>query len=279
MDTGLLSHIETKKPRTMQKCILGTIVLLIIFEILVVMFVFEFGYITHDVYSKETQKMMDLAIQDVKEGFGMGEKVEKRETEKETEELPISYLTPYQLPRYSQYNRGTCWALATIGILEQSYRENGIKKGFLKENEYVKLSSQAYAIDVLNQCAIHPEACPGKEINNSTAGGYVEWLYAFKSLYDKVLPESACPYMEEEEDQWVCENKKEKQESNPIKFDVTGISVKRNIHDVKEMLVKTNQPVAFDSSLIIGEYAIPTANHEMLRAFVTNVDSDRKSVV
>ena len=272
METGLLSHIETKKPRTMQKCILVTIILLIIFQVLVIMYVFEFGYITKDYYTEQTQKLMDEAIADVKTGFGMEDTVQLKKSSNK-KEIPTSFVTPYQLPRYSQYNRGTCWALATIGLLEQSYRDNGIRKGFLKENEYVRLSSQAYAIDILNQCKAHPEACPGKEINNSTAGGYVEWLYAFKGVYDKVLPESACPYYEEEKDQWVCENKYEKQQSNPIKFDVTGISVKRNIQEVKEMLVNTNKPVAFDSSLIIGEYAIPTANHDMLRAFVTNVDA------
>ena len=135
MDTGLLSHIETKKPRTMQKCIMGTIVLLIIFQILVIMYVFEFGYITHEAYTERTQKIMNEAIADVKTGFGMEDTIQLKQSSN-GKELPISHLTPYQLPRYSQYNRGTCWALATIGILEQSYRENGIRKGYLKENEY-----------------------------------------------------------------------------------------------------------------------------------------------
>ncbi|ELP94009.1 hypothetical protein EIN_182360, partial [Entamoeba invadens IP1] len=187
--------------------------------------------------------------------------------------LPSSYLSNYQLPRYCQYDRGTCWAFATIGLLEQSYRENGIKKGFLKENEYVRLSPQAYAIDVMNECEKHKDACPDKQkLLNSTEGGYVEWLYAFTNLYDKILPESACPYAEENEGQWECENKEEKQKKNPLKFNVTNIVTKRTISDIKKLLYKTQKPVGFDSALIIGKYAIPSADHPMLRAFVSEID-------
>ncbi|GAB1227459.1 hypothetical protein ENUP19_0340G0040 [Entamoeba nuttalli] len=261
METGLLGHAEQKAPTSLQKCILGLVALLIIFQAFVLIFIFTSGYVTLDNYKLSAQNIMDKAVQDVDEGLTQPV-------------LPTSFVTPYQLPRYCQYNRGTCWALATIGLLEQSYRDNGIRKGFLKENEYLRLSPQAYAIDVLNQCALHPEACPGKQgIDNSTEGGYVEWLYAFTDLYDKVIPESACPYAQENEGQWECVDKEKKQASNPIKFNVTSITTKRNIYDVKKLLFDTNKPVAFDSSLIIGQYAIPTAGHEMLRAFVKNVDN------
>ena len=46
-------------------------------------------------------------------------------------------------------------AFATTGILEGSYRENGIKKGFLNADEYVAFSEQAYAIGVVDYCQVY----------------------------------------------------------------------------------------------------------------------------
>jgi hypothetical protein len=54
--------------------------------------------------------------------------------------LPSKFAVDYVTPRQDQAMRGTCWDFATIGFLEQSYRENGIKNGWLERDEYVAFS-------------------------------------------------------------------------------------------------------------------------------------------
>ena len=262
MENSLLNTPEAPVPNTLKKLAMFLLVVIIIFQGIVMAFVFGSNYSTGDTYEEDVTKLMNSSIQDVEEGL-----------QSTGETVPRAFCTPYQLPRYCQQERGTCWAFSTIGILEQSYRENGIKKGFLKEEQYVRLSPQGYAIDVMNECAKHRDACPSKVGRfNSTAGGFVEWLYAFPSLYDKILPEAACPYQYHDDGEWICDRKDEKQSKNPIKFDVTNLVVKRSINEVKKLLVKTNKPVAFDSSLIIGYHVIPTKGHEALRNLVDKVD-------
>jgi len=273
MNESLLNPGEHETPNTLKKLILFLIVLIIVFQALFMAFIFGDGYATKSIYKSDVEFVMNKSVEDVRNNPNFP-------LNPEPQPIPDlynnsnSFITPYQLPRYCQQNRGTCWAFATIGILEQSYRENGIKKGFLKEDEYVTLSVQAYAMDVMNECSKHMEACPGKFGRlNSTEGGFVEWLYAFPNLYDKILPESACPYEYENSGQWICDNKEEKQANNPIKFNVLNMTVKRSISDIKQLLRETNKPVAFDSSLIIGYHVIPTEGHESLRNLIDKTDS------
>lgn len=56
--------------------------------------------------------------------------------------LPSKFAVDYVTPRQNQAHRGTCWDFATIGFLEQTYRENGVKNGWLAEDEYVAFSEQ-----------------------------------------------------------------------------------------------------------------------------------------
>ncbi|KAL7713355.1 Peptidase C1A papain C-terminal domain-containing protein [Entamoeba marina] len=250
METTLINHPDQAPPKTLRNCTFGLLVLVLIFQIPVMIFIFGSGYVTSSSYKEEATTIMNSAVADVATGMNYDEV----SVTANPDSIPSSFMTPHQLPRYCQYDRGTCWAFATMGLLEQSYRAN----------------AQAYAIDVMEQCYEHPEACPGKVGPlNSTEGGFVEWLYAFPTLYDKILPETACPYSEQNDGQWECEDKSSKQEKNPIKFDVTSIVVKRSISEVKNLLTKYNAPVGFDSSLIIGQHVIPTQGHESLRTFIT----------
>jgi hypothetical protein len=57
--------------------------------------------------------------------------------------LPSKFAVDYVTPRQDQAYRGTCWDFATIGFLEQSYRAHGVRKGWLKPDEYVAFSEQA----------------------------------------------------------------------------------------------------------------------------------------
>lgn len=58
--------------------------------------------------------------------------------------LPSKFSVDYVTPRQNQAHRGTCWDFATIGFLEQTYRENGVKNGWLAEDEYVAFSEQVW---------------------------------------------------------------------------------------------------------------------------------------
>lgn len=68
-----------------------------------------------------------------------------------TETLPESFVVPYtaRTPAKDQGHRGTCWIFSTLGVLEGSYRKNGVEKGYLKDNEYVAFSEQACKQDNL----------------------------------------------------------------------------------------------------------------------------------
>ena len=174
-------------------------------------------------------------------------------------ELPYRYATKYQTPRYYQEDRGTCWDFATIGVLEQSYRQNGIEKGYLKENEYVRLNEQAYGLSVIEACKNHPDVCDvvGDFVyQNSTTGGEVWWLYNLKELYNKVLPSSVCPYtdLEHEHD---CPGMAEALAKNPIKFDVKAMETAYNVIETKRLMVEHDRPLAWSSEMHNTVYFFP----------------------
>lgn len=56
--------------------------------------------------------------------------------------LPSKFAVDYVTPRQDQAYRGTCWDFATISFLEQSYREHGVRHGWLAPDEYVAFSEQ-----------------------------------------------------------------------------------------------------------------------------------------
>ena len=93
------------------------------------------------------------------------------------DKFALSGVTPTDF----QMNRGDCWLFATVGLLEDSYRRYGVAHGWLKPNEYLHLSRQAFGVAVLDACRKHNSACAfdGDAIytGNSTTGGEVELIY------------------------------------------------------------------------------------------------------
>ena len=61
------------------------------------------------------------------------------------DKFALSGVTPTDF----QMNRGDCWLFATVGLLEDSYRRYGVAHGWLKPNEYLHLSRQAFGVAVL----------------------------------------------------------------------------------------------------------------------------------
>jgi len=175
-------------------------------------------------------------------------------------DLPYRYATKYQTPRYYQEDRGTCWDFATIGVLEQSYRQNGIEKNFLKEDEYVRLNEQAYGLSVIEACKNHSDICDvvGDFVfHNSTEGGEVWWLYNLKDLYNKVLPSSVCPYWPDHAHEHECPGMEEALKTNPIKFNIKSMTTAYNVMETKRLMVEKDRPLAWSSEMHNTVYFFP----------------------
>ena len=176
--------------------------------------------------------------------------------------LPKKFAAPHLTPRYYQEDRGTCWDFATIGVLEQSYRANGIKKGYMKENEYLRLNEQAYGLSVIEACKDHPDVCDviGDFVyQNSTSGGEVYWLWNLKELYDKLLPDSVCPYTDPEHEH-ECPRMAAALATNPIKFDVKDMETAYTAAETKALLVAKNSPLAWSSAMHVQFYHFPCSD-------------------
>jgi len=159
--------------------------------------------------------------------------------------VPLTSVTPAK----NQGGRGTCWAFSTLGFLEASYRANGYAKGWLKEDEYVSFSEQAYSLGVVDFCQANPtnEMCYGSgPANGSTEDGEPEMLYYFGEPVQKVLPETACPYVEDEKE---CPDRENKLKSNPISFKVKSIESAYSISSIKQLLLKHQLPLTWSNSI------------------------------
>ena len=174
-------------------------------------------------------------------------------------EFPTKYAAPYPTPRYYQEDRGTCWDFATIGFLEQSYRANGIKKGYLKENEYVRLNEQAFGISMIRACKNHPDVCDviGDFVyQNSTSGGEIYWLWNLRELYDKLLPASVCPYTDPAHE-LECPGIDAALAKNPIKFDVKKMDIAYSLSDTKKLMLEKTSPLTWTSAIHDPVYFVP----------------------
>ncbi|KUF97413.1 hypothetical protein AM588_10011576 [Phytophthora nicotianae] len=145
--------------------------------------------------------------------------------------LPSKFAVDYVTPRQDQAYRGTCWDFATIGFLEQSYRAYGVRKGWLKPDEYVAFSEQAYGVEILKLCtgdadSEQQKACrvAGDEMwMNSTEGGEVPELYYLQSgLKESIFPQSVCKYYTNPGNDTLCPGLEAAQAAgNPLKFELS----------------------------------------------------------
>ena len=80
-------------------------------------------------------------------------------------DLPSKYLVDYVTPSSDQGLRGDCYLFATAGILESSYVQYGVAKGWLNGSTFLRLSRQALGIALMDECKKHPtEGCPTNKI-------------------------------------------------------------------------------------------------------------------
>jgi len=169
-------------------------------------------------------------------------------------------------PVKNQQSRGTCWVFSSIGIIEASYRENGLKKGFLKENEYVAFSEQAHGLEIIDHCQNHPEdldLCYGTgPWKNTTEDGVPEWVYYFGNDID-VFPEAICEYQPTTAGEFICPQRNDKTRStNPLRFKPVSIESATAVTEIKNLLNKYTVPLTWVSIVAEQTYRISCDENE-----------------
>lgn len=180
--------------------------------------------------------------------------------------LPTRYLVPsnYIIPPSDQGNRGTCWGFAGMNLLEAQYKAQGIKYGFLKPDEYVEFSPQAYVKWLGEKCMEHQEVAPcqhGGYGNNVTSDHKLDAIYYFSKdfpeLRHSVLPNAVCPYQIDESEQWVCDGMLDALKTNPIEWTVKSIKASGEIEGAKRLLVEAGRPIGIGVPINSVRYWAP----------------------
>eukprot|EP00727_Mastigamoeba_balamuthi_P005028 m51a1_g14523 hypothetical protein (552) ;mRNA; f:909831-911645 len=193
--------------------------------------------------------------------------------------LPAVFLVPEtaRTPVKAQGGRGTCWIFSTFAALEASYRKNGYEKGFLREDEYVPFSEQAYGVGYVNYCqgvSNNDTHCVAGPAIGSPDDGRPEWLYYVKRAQSLVLPDSVCPYLSTNEGtspsatpvhccslaltgEMVCPGLREALEDNPIRFEIKGVQTAHTISTIKRLLYEKRVGMVWSHSSHHVTYEIP----------------------
>ena len=189
-------------------------------------------------------------------------------------EYPTNYRTPYipppssfvvnssyLLPVWNQFDRGTCWGFANVYMLESHYKHQGIKSGYLKDDEYTAFSQEGVMKWMVNKCT-EPhlsKLCRNSyRKNNKTDGGSVEEFINFYKEYPQfskiVMPYTSCPYQEKGEDQMICPDYENQLKETPIEYKLTGGELAVGIDKVKDLLYKYKEPLAFSIGMPVSRY-------------------------
>ncbi|CAH0489405.1 unnamed protein product [Peronospora farinosa] len=181
--------------------------------------------------------------------------------------LPSKFAVEYVTPRQDQAHRGTCWDFATIGFLEQSYRAHGVHKGWLKPDEYVAFSEQAYGVEILKLCTGDADSQQQKDCRvagdkmwmNSTDGGEVPELYYLQNgLKESVFPQSVCKYYTKPGNDVLCPGLEAAQAAgNPLKFELSSMTTKYDDMSVREHLVRKNQAMPLSTPIAMVTHYYP----------------------
>jgi hypothetical protein len=179
----------------------------------------------------------------------------------------------YLLPPSDQKNIGTCWAFATVYLLESQYRAQGIERGLLKKDEYVPFSKQAFLRWLHNRCKGNPnvKACHyGGILRDDPADHEIEALYyffkAFPDAKTSLLPEAVCAYppapptpIPANYDWFVCDGADDAYAKTPINYTIKNISMAYSVNGIKELLVKSKRALGIGIPLPSLVYYVPCA--------------------
>ncbi|RLN49838.1 hypothetical protein BBJ29_010116, partial [Phytophthora kernoviae] len=166
-----------------------------------------------------------------------------------------------------------CWDFATVAVLENSYRQQGIANGWLEKDEYMAISEQAYGAEILRLCTGPPGspqqvACliPGNGIwKNTTEGGDATLLmYLMNGLQDNIYPHSICSYYPDDGNDTLCPAlTPDKRKANPLSLTVKKMSTLMDGTSIKHAMLKRHQAMTLTTATpyithyypCIGEFA------------------------
>jgi len=181
-------------------------------------------------------------------------------------QLPSKFSIPKMLisPVRDQGNRGTCWIFQIIGILEAQYKIQGVERGYLKENEHLRLSQEGLGVLMVRHCLREPESIECELSNrllNTTTGGNIDEFLSFiqkwPNITHSIIPSHCCPYQQKPENEMVCPNLDKCIEQNPLKFQVLQTFSTTNIGDIKQRLYETSVPHALSITMPVQKYFFP----------------------
>jgi len=181
-------------------------------------------------------------------------------------EKPGKYLIGGLTPPVDQGSRANCWLFAIVGVLEDSYRRQGIERGWLSEDMYLYLSRQSLGISIMDICKKHPSGlCPA---TTSADGSVIAWgnttnwadeklLWYLKELGTKALPGSVCPYTVSATGEKVCEGMEAALQTNPLEFKVKRADIFYDIPDMQRALIEKKRALTFSISVLKAEFFFP----------------------
>ena len=183
--------------------------------------------------------------------------------------IPSKYIINDSVlsPILNQGVRGTCWAFQVIGILETQYKQQGLDNGYLKPNEYLQMSTEGLAVDMVKKCLDNPKSLPcicSMRSENTTTGGslqeFVKFVDYWPEFKNYVVPSSCCPYQILPENEMVCPNLDKCKKNNPLEFEILQSFSTTNINDAKQRLYETQVPLAFSINNPQHRYIFPCTN-------------------
>jgi hypothetical protein len=185
--------------------------------------------------------------------------------------LPARYVVnrSYWLPPFNQYSRGTCWAFATIFVLQAQYRAQGIRDGFMATDEHVNLSIQAYLSQIGRFCKANRSApvCQyGGVPDDSADDGQVEafLLFAQQIPNFQILPAAVCEYPQTSNNStdFDCPRLDAALRDNPISFTIKSFESAYDLRSAKQLLYRVGRPLGIGTPLGALLYYAPCAENE-----------------
>lgn len=176
----------------------------------------------------------------------------------------------YIMPPSDQMQRGTCWMFSAVLTLESQYRAQGIRNGWLTNDDYVNFSKQAFGAWIVDKCMAtghKSKVChhSGLWINETTDGKADSFYYIaqdYPDFLNAILPETVCPYEPKPspETDRKCPGMEEALKQNPISFKIKGIKAASDVYHTKKLLVESKRVLTVGTPLAELLYYVPCDN-------------------
>jgi len=188
--------------------------------------------------------------------------------------LPHKYAVELVTPVQLQLLRGACWLFAMASVLEQQYRQQGVARGYLERDQYLRLSEQHLGSRLTAECKDNPICMTGDDDNavtgHSTEGGEVEWMYYLQETLGSsaAVPWSTCPWVPTPTDDADCAgvSSDAARALTPLDFRIRRMRTYYDERDIKEALLRGGRLLSLSLALFGQTYELPCT--EATRAFL-----------